>query len=90
MLGAGYYHLEANFSPGQFTDSDLFDGFTNREGFLVYASRELFKNTELNVTLFSGEEIEDDAEFDLNALFPDEGVTSAERYRLQTDLVIKF
>jgi hypothetical protein len=90
MLGAGYYHIEANATPAQFTDSDLFDGFTNREGFLVYASRELFKNTELNLTLFSGEEIEDDDAFDLDVLFPDEGITSAERFRLQTDLVIKF
>jgi hypothetical protein len=88
MIGGGYYHLEANFSPPQFTDSDLFDGFTNREGFLVYLSREIFKNTELNVTAFSGEEIEDDAEFDLSVVDP--GVPSAERYRLQWDIVVKF
>jgi len=83
MLGAGYYHLEANFSPPQFTDSDLFDGYTNREGFLVYASREIFANTELNLTLFSGDAIEDGPAFDLEA-------ESADRYRLQTDLVVKF
>jgi hypothetical protein len=88
MIGGGYYHLEANFSPAQFTDSDLFDGFTNREGWLVYLSREIFKNTELNLTLFSGEEIDDDAEFDLSVVDPD--VPSAERYRLQTDIVVKF
>ncbi len=88
MLGAGYYHVEANFSPPQFTDSDLFDGFTNREGFLVYASRQLFANTDLNVTLFSGQEIEDGPAFDLSSIDPD--ADSAERYRLQTDLVIKF
>lgn len=88
MIGAGYYYLEANFSPAQFTDSDLFDGFTNREGFLVYLSREIFKNTELNVTFFSGEEIDDDADFDLSVVDPD--VTSAERFRLQTDVVVKF
>ena len=84
MLGAGYYHVEANFSPSQFTDSDLFDGFTNREGWLVYFARELFPNTELNVTLFSGEEIEDDAAYAI------EDAPSADRYRLQTDLVVKF
>jgi hypothetical protein len=88
MLGGGYYHLEANFSPPQFTDSDLFDGFTNREGFLVYVARQIFANTELNLTLFSGEEIEDGPEFDLSVVDPD--VSSAERYRLQTDLVVKF
>lgn len=88
MIGGGYYHVEANFSPSQFTDSDLFDGYTNREGFLVYMAREIFKNTELNLTFFSGQEIEDGADFDLSVVDPD--VTSAERYRLQTDLVVKF
>jgi hypothetical protein len=89
LVGGGYYHLEANFSPAQFTDSDLFDGFTNREGFLVYLARELFPNTELNVTMFSGEEIEDEAAFDIGTV---NGITvpSAERFRLQTDLVVKF
>jgi len=95
MLGGGYYHLEANFSPAQFTDSDLFDGFTNREGFLVYLSRQLFANTDLNVTFFSGDVIDDGAAFDLNAnpvLDPDDEdpFPSAERYRLQTDIVVKF
>jgi hypothetical protein len=90
MIGGGYYHVEANFSPSQFTDSDLFDGFTNREGFLVYASRQLFSNTDLNLTFFSGDEIESGAAFDLNAIFPDDSFPSAERYRLQTDLIVKF
>jgi Putative porin len=89
MVGGGYYHVEANFSPSQFTDSDLFDGFTNREGFLVYLARELFPNTELNLTFFSGDAIEDGPAFDIGTL-TGTGVTSAERYRLQTDLVVKF
>lgn len=89
MLGAGYYHVEANFSPSQFTDSDLFDGFTNREGFLVYLTRELFSNTEFSMTLFSGDAIKDDAAFDIGAL-TGTGVSSAERLRLQTDLAVKF
>jgi hypothetical protein len=85
-LGGGYYHVEANFSPPQFTDSDLFDGYTNREGFVVYASRQLFANTDLNVTLFSGEEIEDDPAYNSLITDPD----GAERFRLQTDVVVKF
>ncbi len=89
MIGAGYYHVEANFSPGQFTDSDLFDGFTNREGFLVYVAREIFANTELNLTLFSGDEIEDDPAFDIGTV-TGTSVPSADRYRLQTDLLVKF
>jgi hypothetical protein len=90
MVGAGYYYVEANFSPSQFTDSDLFDGFTNREGFLIYASRQLLSNTDLNLTFFSGEEISDNPAFDLNAVFPDDSFPSAERYRMMTDLVVKF
>jgi hypothetical protein len=89
MVGGGYYHVEANFSPAQFTDSDLFDGFTNREGFLIYLARELFPNTELNLTLFSGDEIESAPAFDIGAATGAD-VPSAERYRLQTDLVVKF
>jgi hypothetical protein len=84
MLGAGYYSEEANFSPAQFTDSDLFDGYTNREGFMVYAAREIFANTELNLTFFKDDAIED------GAIFAVEDAPSADRMRLQTDFVVKF
>jgi hypothetical protein len=84
LLGTGYYELEANFWPSQFTDGDLFDGVTNRKGWTVYAARQLFTNTELNLTLSESDEIEDD-------LPPfDESVANADRFRLQTDLVFKF
>ena len=89
MIGAGYYHLEANFSPAQYTDSDLFDGFTNRKGFLVYAAREIFTNTELGMTFFSGDAIEDGAAFDIGTA-TGTTVPSADRFRLQTDLMVKF
>ncbi len=89
MIGAGYYYLEANFSPAQYTDSDLFDGFTNRKGFLVYAAREIFANTELGMTFFSGDAIEDGAAFDIGTA-TGTTPTSAERFRLQTDLMVKF
>ena len=84
MLGAGYYREEANFSPAQFTDSDLFDGYTNREGWLVYLARELFPNTEVNLTFFKDDAIEDAAIFDVD------GAPSADRMRLQTDFIVKF
>jgi hypothetical protein len=84
QIGAGYYSQEANFSPAQFTDSDLFDGFTNREGWLVWAGRELWANTELNVTFFKDDAIEDDA------IFAVPGAPSADRMRLQTDFLVKF
>ena len=37
-----------------YTDSDMFDGFTNREGFGVYVARELAANTELKLSLWDG------------------------------------
>jgi hypothetical protein len=84
LIGAGYYELEANFWPSQFIDSDLFDGVTNRKGWTLYAARQLFTNTELNLTLFSSDELEDDVP-------PfDDSVANADRFRLQTDIVVKF
>ena len=84
LIGGGYYREEANFSPAQFTDSDLFDGFTNRKGWLVWAARELWPNTELNVTFFQDDPIEDADIFEVP------GAPSSERMRLQTDFLVKF
>jgi hypothetical protein len=89
LIGGGYYHVEANFSPAQFTDSDLFDGYTNREGFTAYVTREIFANTELTVTMFHGDAIDDDDAFDIEAVTGTD-TPSAERYRLQTDIMVKF
>jgi hypothetical protein len=84
MLGVGYYHLEANFWPSQFNDSDLFDGVTNREGWTLYGARQILPNTELNVTLF----VSDDIRSSLPGFAT--SAANAERVRLQTDLVVKF
>jgi hypothetical protein len=84
MLGVGYFHFEANFWPAQFTDSDLFDGFTNRKGWAFYGSREILPNTELAVQLFLSDEIRSST-----TSFPT-SVSGAERLRLQTDLIVKF
>jgi hypothetical protein len=83
-LGVGYYHLEANFSPAQFIDSDLFDGFTNRKGWTVYGARQVLPNTELAVTLFVSDVI--------NGSIPAYGASApnSERIRLQTDIIVKF
>lgn len=78
-LGFGYYQLEADFWPAQFVDSDLSDGKTNRKGYTVYISRQIWKNTDFNLTWFSGDVTEE--------AFPD---SKAERTRLQADLVVKF
>ena len=83
-VGAGYYRVEANFWPAQFTDSDLFDGRTNRKGWTFYGSRQILPNTDLNVTFFVSEP--------LRETIPDfaNSVSRSDRMRLQTDLVVKF
>jgi hypothetical protein len=84
MLGVGYFSFEANFWPSQFTDSDLFDGFTNRKGWAFYGSREILPNTELSVQLFVSDELRPST-----TSFPT-SVSGADRLRLQTDLLVKF
>lgn len=83
-VGVGYWSIEANAFPSQFIDSDLFDGETNREGWAVYASRQVWKNTDVNLTAFISDEIEKD-----RPAF-DESIANAERVRVQADLVFKF
>jgi hypothetical protein len=82
-LGFGYWRIEANAFPSQFIDSDLFDGVTNRSGFAVYGSRQLFANTDLNLAAFFSDEIRSSAPYAVS-------VSNAERVRLQTDIVFKF
>jgi hypothetical protein len=84
QLGVAYLHLEANAFPAQFVDSDFLDGFTNREGFAFSGSRQILPNTDLNVTLFASDAIED--------ALPDfeESVAGSDRLRLQTDVVVSF
>ena len=83
-LGVGYFALEANFWPAQFTDSDLADGFTNRKAWAFYATREILPNTELGVTLLVSDEIRPSTSSFATS------VSGADRIRLQTDLIVKF
>lgn len=83
-LGVGFWQLQANAFPAQFVDSNLFDGFTNREGWALYGSRTIYKNTDLNITAFLSDELDDDVPPFGNS------VPNAERLRLQADLVVKF
>jgi hypothetical protein len=83
LLGAMYAHLEANAFPSMLVDSDLFDGRTNRKGWIVYGSRQLFSNTDLNLSAFLSEAIEKRMVFD-------DSVPGAHRLRLQADLLVKF
>ena len=84
LFGLGYYHEEANFAPAQFTDSDLFDGYTNRKGWMFYAQRQLLENTDVQVTFFKDDPIETSDAFAIP------GASSSDRYRLMTDLVVAF
>ena len=81
QLGVGYFRVGLNSVPATFTDSDLFDGATNRKGWIFYGARQIFPQTDLKATLFKS-----------NAL--DRGATgtvdNSNRYRLQTDIVVKF
>jgi len=84
QFGAGYSYLEANAFPSMFVESDFYDGQTNRKGWLVYGSREVFHNTDLILTAFLNKAID-------NALPAyEDSVPGAHRLRLQADLLVKF
>jgi hypothetical protein len=82
-LGAGFFSVEANAFPSMLIDSDTLDGITNREGFAFYASRQLFKNTDLNVTFFNSHWIESET-----GLGP--SLQGSDRLRGQVDVEVKF
>ena len=82
-LGFGYYHVEANAVVSMFTDSDLFDGFTNRRGWVAYGARKLGSATEFKFAVYDSDYIENDDAYLFSTTFSD-------RVRVQTDLVWKF
>src|SRR6202008_4458292 len=87
-LSAGWFHVEANSTPSRYTDSDLFDGFTNRDGFMLRAYRELAARVGLRLAYFDAEEIS------THLAAPALGNVAynpghADRQRLQSDLEIK-
>jgi len=84
QVGTGYIHLEANAFPSMLVESDLVDGQTNRKGWIVYGSREIFKNTDLNLTAYLSKAIEDET-----PAF-DDSITGSHRLRLQADVLVKF
>jgi hypothetical protein len=88
-LAAGYFRVEANSTPSRYTDSDLFDGFTNREGFMFSVQRELAARILLRFTYFDGEEIRTGL---VDPALGDVGFMGerADRKRLQSDVEIKF
>jgi hypothetical protein len=81
--GAAFYHIEANAFPSQFIDSDLLEGFTNRQGTMLYLGRQIFNNTDFNVTVLASDAIETAPEFA-------ESIVNSERLRWILDVVGRF
>ncbi|MCG8588932.1 MAG: putative porin [Proteobacteria bacterium] len=80
-LGGGWFEVQANAVAQNFTDSDLFDGRTNREGWILYGARQLWQSTDLKFTLFGSDTLDKDVAANQ---------ANSDRIRLQTDLVVKF
>lgn len=93
LLGVEYTYIPANAVLALYTDSDMFDGYTNREGFGVYLARELAANTELKLSLWDGEPIKTTGSTP-NGPYNPTGLTSAyqqaNRRRFQADVNFKF
>jgi hypothetical protein len=81
--GLGWYHIEANAFPAQFIDSDLLDGYTNREGVLLFLAKTVMKNTELGLQFLRSDAIETGDGFS-------ESTKNSKRNRLQIDMIYKF
>jgi hypothetical protein len=84
QVGAAYAYLEANAFPSMFVESDFYDGQTNRKGWMVNGTRQLFSNTDLVVTAFLSKAID--------TALPafEDSVSGSHRLRLQADLLVKF
>lgn len=82
-LGFAWFRVEANALPSMFMDSDLLDGFTNREGYVWRLRRELIPSIELLYKVFLLDAIHDGPAYV-------DSVEGSERLRMQVDLVLKF
>ena len=82
-LGFGYFHIQTNAIMSMFGDSDLLDGFTNRQGWVAYGSRTVARNTELKLAYYTARHIESDAPLARSVFL-------SKRSRLQTDIIFKF
>ena len=83
-IGFDYLHVEANAFPSQFVESDWIDGKSNREAYVVWLTRRLFANTDLQALVSFGNAIDDSLPEYQNS------VGKADRVRFQTDLNIAF
>lgn len=91
-MGLAYQWVEANSVIAEYTDSDMFDGKTNRKGWAVYGARELAQNTELKVSLWDESPIKTTASgvgggpYNISTAVD----SQARRRRLQFDLNFKY
>jgi hypothetical protein len=90
-LLAGWYHVEPNSVVAQFTDNDLFDGSTDRRGWVLRATRPLTRNVDLRFELFDSDSIENGPPF----LTPGpagepSSVQNADRQRMRIDVQMNF
>jgi hypothetical protein len=93
LVGVAYFHVEANSVVSSITDSDFFDGFTNREGFAIYLGRELVKNIDLRFQYFDVREIEDDMFSSAMGTLINPfsaSLANADRRRFRADIILKF
>jgi hypothetical protein len=91
-VGLAWEYVEANAVPALYTDSDTFDGLTNRQGWALYGAREIATNTELKLSLWDERPIKTTASGAGNGPFNISTATDSQatRYRLQADLNFKF
>lgn len=91
QIAGGWYHVEANSVVALFTDSDLFDGFTNRQGWTVNATRQLWNNVDLRLVFFDSDSIDNGAPFAApGPTGQSSSVEGADRQRMQFDVEMKF
>lgn len=87
-LGMVYHSIEANGVIAEYTDSDMFDGLTNRREYGFYGARELVTNLELRIFLWGAHTIKTtqsgvgDGPYNISSTTD----SRANRKRLQVDL----
>jgi hypothetical protein len=80
-LGFAYSEVETNSTLRTFTDSDFLGGSTNRKGAVLYATRQVAKNTDLKLTVYKSKPLEKSIDANLKR---------SDRLRVTTDLMFKF
>jgi len=84
--------VEANAVSALYTDSDMFDGKTNRRGWTVYGFREIAPNIEARLWLWEGVPIKTTASGTGEGPFNISTGTDSQAnfYRMQADMNFKF